>query len=359
MRKNYKYFKNLINEGLLNPGNILRVLGMLTGKKAFIGPLKVTIDITNKCDMHCLMCWYHSPNKKDAWPEANFSVDRFTPLAKELRSLGVKTILLTGKGEPLLHPYIFDLIRIAKNNSIATELMTNAYYLDKEKIGFLHENGVKKIIVSLHCADKETFKKIHPLKDGRVFDKIIQNINFINMAKDKTGAPLLFIINVLSRLNYENMEKMATLAENVKADKLLFKPFYNPRLENEDFRIPEEFKQELIHRLLLVKACINIPNNINAYVNAIKMAAINNKFNRPRNFSICHMPWSHAAIELEGKVFGCAYGKDHPLGNINTSNFADIWHSKEYEAFRRKSFCPNNCLGKAVYPMLLTKKFST
>jgi len=52
--------RNLKDEQVCSPVNFLRVAGIFS-RRVFTGPLKVCIDITDKCDMGCLMCWYHSP----------------------------------------------------------------------------------------------------------------------------------------------------------------------------------------------------------------------------------------------------------------------------------------------------------
>ena len=130
--KNYiNIIKNLKSNHLFDPMNILRILGMSIRSKAIVGPLKVTIDITNLCDMGCTMCWYHSPNLPEKENKINeFHLEMFAELVKKLKNLHTKTIMLTGEGEPFTHPNIIEMIKIARKNSFDIEIMTNAYYLD-------------------------------------------------------------------------------------------------------------------------------------------------------------------------------------------------------------------------------------
>lgn len=354
MPKNIKYFINTIinlkKEGLFTAPNLLRLLGMASRHKAFVGPLKIDIDITNRCDMQCIMCWYHSPAIKqisDAPKELPLSV--FVALSKELKNLGVKCILLGGEGEPFMHPEISEMIEVARKNSLEVEIMTNAYHLDKEKINFLIKARVKKILVSLHCADKETFLRVRPLKNKNDFDRILKNLFLLRDLHHDKHLPSLFIINCLSGLNFDNVREMAGLAEQLQADKILFRPLSLTKDLPTSLIITEQKREQIIKHLKEIASGVKIPNNIEDYARFLKEEKIKNQENI---LKICYMPWVHSAIGLDGRVLGCVYSNSPKLGNIYQSLFTDIWYGEKYNVFRKGQFCPRRCRGKSVYPLL-------
>jgi len=355
--KQLRFLRNLKDE-LFTPYNSLRVLGMIC-RKVFIGPLKVTIDITNKCDMNCIMCWYHSPHLLSQDNSAcHMHIGRFKDLIKELKKIKTKIVLLTGEGEPLLHPHIEEMIEFIRKNSLEAEIMTNGYYLDREKIEFFKKVGIKKILVSLHACDEHTFRMIHPLKTENDFKKTMDNLLSLKSLRKPSDKLQFFIINVISSLNCNKVFDMAKLAQDLKADKVIFKPLTLKTPLPESLGLSLQDKKELILNLKRALKITTIPNNIKDYAIFIKYSpAIKNSgilAQGPESINypfFCYIPWVQSVIRLN-EVLGCVYANDCNLGNIYKNSFIDIWFGKKYKLFRKGLFCHKKCLGRTAYPLL-------
>ncbi|MBU0547919.1 MAG: radical SAM protein [Candidatus Omnitrophica bacterium] len=329
-------------------------------KKTLVGPLKLTIDITDSCDMHCIMCWYHSfylGNDKNLVPRF-FPLKRFEALIKELKAMHTKTVTLCAEGEPLLHPQIKEIVELCQRHALNIEIMTNAYYLDRENIVFFKKAGVKKIMVSLHSADSLTFEKIRPFKTKESFERIIENLLFLKHIKGKNKEPRLFIINAISSLNYQNVPDMAKLAEDLSASKVLFKPVsLIPGLPGY-LELSKANKETLINSLIKLSKEINTANNIRSYLGVLHNNALAegnlHRFKKKPPFSLCrcHIPWTSSVINIKGDVIGCVHSRGEILGNIFKSSFKDTWFGKKYNLFRKTYYCPKNCSGKVVYPLI-------
>ncbi|MGA7838251.1 MAG: SPASM domain-containing protein, partial [Ignavibacteriaceae bacterium] len=87
---------------------------------------------------------------------------------------------------------------------------------------------------------------------------------------------------------------------------------------------------------------------ISSYDNALKFLPKNNKYrryivedgtyrikNKLKNH--CFALWRTSVITWDGKVVPCCFDKDaeFELGMLNGKSFSDIWHSEEYNTFRR------------------------
>jgi len=336
MRKLFKHFLNLRDSHLFCPSNTLRAFGAIFKTRAFTGPLKIVIDITNRCDMGCRMCWYHSCDLKQAnSPELEITKDKFSEIAKEAAEMGAKIIMLCGEGEPFMHKDIFSLIRIARHHGLDVEIMTSALHLDEKSIKQILDYRVRKILVSLHCADKETFKKIRPLRNETDYEKIIHNLHLLQELKEGRH-PLLYIINVISSLNADKIKKMTLLANQLNADKVLFKPL-SLTSELDPSLIPSEIQR--------IKS--NIVDNTNGFF------ALSKKHpGKKEDRSSCYIPWTQVAIGMNGDCFSCAYNINKPMGNIYESSLSAIWNGENYRTFRKNPHCPRKCLGRAVYPLL-------
>ena len=112
--------------------------GLLTGAIAYTGPFYVTIDITCRCNLHCVCCQFHSsllniPSDGDK----DIPYDLFKKLCNELKAMGTSQIILCGDGEPFLHPHLCDLISVAKVAGFHVMLFTNGTLLDETRLKYL------------------------------------------------------------------------------------------------------------------------------------------------------------------------------------------------------------------------------
>jgi radical SAM protein with 4Fe4S-binding SPASM domain len=67
-----------------------------------------------------------------------------------------------GGGEPLLHPRIVDMIRLARQHGIVPNLTTNGNLLDDEMAAALKEAGLGQVQISLNGVTEEANRKTRP-----------------------------------------------------------------------------------------------------------------------------------------------------------------------------------------------------
>lgn len=111
-------------------------------------PDRVSVEITTKCNLHCEICPKQSPNYHQ--PEHDMEFETFEQLKTVFPY--VKSLVLNGIGEPLLHPEIDKFIALAsaympKDSFIGFQ--TNGALLTDEKLKELIKAGLHKICVSI------------------------------------------------------------------------------------------------------------------------------------------------------------------------------------------------------------------
>jgi MoaA/NifB/PqqE/SkfB family radical SAM enzyme len=199
------------------------IKGILSGREAYTGPRVVALDLTDKCNLSCIGCWLHSPFvKRNDTKELNKSLDTecVKNLIDEFSKLNVCEVQLTGGGEPLLHPGIFEIIAYIKNQGMRCHLVTNFTLVDKRKIEKLISLNLDSITISLWAGDAETYRKVHPGVNKKLFSEIETNLKYlIEMRKEK---PIVKLYNVISCLNYKNIPQMLEFALKTGVDFLEF-----------------------------------------------------------------------------------------------------------------------------------------
>jgi len=96
------------------------------------------------------------------------------------------------RGESLLHPEIFEMIRSCASSGVYSNLHTNATLLERKKAGALLESGLNFLSFSFDGIDAPTYEKI---RVGASFEKTMDNIiGFLALKKEmKRSLPYTMI----------------------------------------------------------------------------------------------------------------------------------------------------------------------
>ena len=110
---------------------------------------KIYIEIINRCNLSCSFC----PTSDR--PARMMSVDEFAKIAAQVTPF-TDYICLHVKGEPLMHPWLGDILAIAHQNGLNVNLTTNAVLLPEKHQLLLGETAPRQISLSLHSFDANT-----------------------------------------------------------------------------------------------------------------------------------------------------------------------------------------------------------
>jgi MoaA/NifB/PqqE/SkfB family radical SAM enzyme len=143
--------------------------------------ISCSIDISNACQNKCEFC-LSSENLDGTF----IDFDIYLNLIYDLHSMGVKSIVFSGGGEPLLHPQFKDIILAASSLNFRIGLFTNGIDLSKYLFLLPRFSWVK---VSLDAGSPSSYKKI---KGSKYFGRVIQNI--IKTA-DKTDVTVGWVLS--------------------------------------------------------------------------------------------------------------------------------------------------------------------
>ena len=115
-------------------------------------PITLVWDITYKCNFKCLHCYINDGKKRN-----ELSSQKLENLIKEFANCGVFYIDIGG-GEPIMRMNdLSNIIKIATIADIECTVATNGWYLSKENVIKLKNNGLKRILVSVDGSNE----KIH------------------------------------------------------------------------------------------------------------------------------------------------------------------------------------------------------
>jgi MoaA/NifB/PqqE/SkfB family radical SAM enzyme len=330
----------------------------LVSKKPF--PMSCGLYITSKCNFKCTFCNIWRKPQKETLP-----FDKVKELVDNLDKLGCFYLSISG-GEPLLVDYIFDLISYIKKSNIKyLHMVTNGYFLDRNRAEKLKNTGIDEISISI-----DGHKDIHDKQRGKegAYIRAIEAIKNIKRFAPRIKIVLNAVIfpdNIFECLH--TLELAYKFGIYVKFQPLNQHPLFN----NGDYVLVESREKinkenennlkKLIEKLRADKRVINsktfLENIYNFYFRREKLV-----------FKNCDCIFGYHSMEIleNGMIFPCLEGLGWKEGIDFRHNLKDILYSDEYlqilKKLRKCKGCENNyyiCYyePRIIYPLSNFIKF--
>ncbi len=320
--------------------NRLKLLkGMLLGDVACTGSFYVCVDVTSRCNLHCLCCPYHSSlSNKPVSVNRDISFDMFENLCDDMKRMGSDEIVLQGEGEPLLHPRIFDIISAAKGKGLKVNMFTNGVLLNENRIKSLLDSGLDVLKVTLWATSPEQYEQNYPGSDKDNFRKVTEGLKFLAKFRKekKQKIPFVELRYPINRNNFKTIDKAVEFSYTTGCNRIFFS-ITRVTDRQEKFKYfmltPDEEKAvcySLNHLTSRLKS-FSVQHNINEILLRYRIGeAVWEKLP-------CYIGWIHARIKTDGRVFTCEGCNPVSMGNLNENRLDEIWNDSSFRNFRRKT----------------------
>lgn len=284
-RKQFSYFLRM---GHLPSHLVDRIKFRLYPKLLIVSdfPSHLDVESASACQMRCPMCYttYMPDDLKGI-----MKWELYTRIIDEARELGVYSVKLSWRGEPLLNGRIVDMVRYAKSRGIKeVAFLTNAEFLNKKMAEELVDSGLDWLSVSADGVGAIYNEIRHPA----IFEETVARVAYMKTYRDSKGLkkPLLRVQSIMSAV------------------------------END----PEPFR----------KAWEGIVDRINVIADEIRdFEAKELQFDR---YFMCPKPWQRMTIAYDGRVHQCIsdYAGKNIIGDVTENTLYHIWHNEKNTAVR-------------------------
>lgn len=275
-------------------------------KDAVAFPYNTTIELTNRCNLKCIMC---PRPKMGNLKVREMDFDLFKKIVDDIVKFGDKRTHFTpvGLGEPLMYPEFTEAIEYIKIKcpSALINIDTNGTLLDEEKAKMLCKllGRGDRLLISLNGGDRDVYEWLMG-KDK--FDLVVINIKNFLTIREKIGNGPTVAIQLLET------NKTESEIEN-------FKNFWKPLLGRNDN--------------VLIKPLLNWGGTVD-----IKDIQVREKGDRYPCLSL----WTGAVILNDGGVYPCCEAQSTRensellLGNVHEKSLTEIFCGNRIGEFRKK-----------------------
>jgi MoaA/NifB/PqqE/SkfB family radical SAM enzyme len=268
---------------------------------AFAGatyPDRVYIESTNYCNLKCIMC----PTGLGIIqrPKGYMDMTLYRAIMDEIGPL-IGSAVLHSWGEPLMHPELFEMIRIGKRHDVRMETSTNITILNTERARAVLDAGLDVLYLAMDGATKETYERV---RVNAKWEKSLRNIEGLLDLKAKMGASTQVIMQIIA-MNETRADVEAFL---------------------ERWRRPEVDQVNVKHL-----------DTWGDQVDAITEHKIEDD-RLPMKRVPCPNLWYHGYIFWDGSLTSCErdYDIKTPLGNVRNGGVLKTWNGPAMQELRRK-----------------------
>ncbi|MEC9489682.1 MAG: radical SAM protein, partial [Halanaerobiales bacterium] len=317
---------------------------------------RIYIEPTSDCNLNCKTCVRHSWEEELGFME----LADYKKLIEDLKDFdGLEKISFWGIGEPLFHPQIAEMIELASNLGVKTQIITNALLLDQKKAEALLEAGLDSLVVSVDGTSPETMADI---RSGADLKTVIENVrNFHSLRDKKQKECEIGIEYVIMKSNVDELKDLRKLAFRMGAsfifltnllpytedmsDEILYsfsisrsQPEIRTEHRPEIYLPPTDLREDIIRDLAAVGG------------KSSSISTTQVPFNPHRGY--CKFVEDGSiAVNWRGEVSPCIalmhsydlYIRDrkkkinkYSLGKITEQALSDIWQREEFKNFRKK-----------------------
>lgn len=284
-------------------------------------PLHIDVGATKMCQARCIYCYgIYQKMSTDIIPEHAL----VSNLCESSAKIGVKSIVFTGDGEPLLNPAIYDAVRVCKKGGIDVGIATNGIALDLEKIKILLENCTW-IRFNLSAHDFASYKAIHGTSS---WTRVRQNIIDACILKATLGLKCTIGLQmVLIPQCLDSVIPEAEFAVRTNVDYMVIKQFSDPGcIEMSQFDL-SLYDSHVVDAILSRAESMSTPTT--RIIAKRKMMSW--KGTRPyTNCLDCPLIFQ---VSGNSRAYPCGFlfnNEDYCYGNLKTHTLKEICDSEHY-----------------------------
>ena len=278
-------------------------------------PFTVYIEQTKYCNFKCFYCIHSTRDEADGEFRAlghrmqHMDEVFFEKIIRELKEFpqdGIKRIVFSGLGEPLMNPRLPDYVRMTVEAGIAgrVEVITNGLLLTPEKSRALVAAGITNINISVQGLDAAGYEETCGIRID--FEHYLDNLKYLYEHK---GDVQIYIKAIDATLGTkENEEKFFEI----------FSPFAD--------RIYIEHLVVMQQQMDGLREIVDGTKNF--YGEELDV-----------NRKVCAQSFYFMQIGCEGDIFPCpvpGLGKNLSMGNAKEHTLTEIWNGSRRRGFLRK-----------------------
>jgi len=307
-------------------------------------PSVLQIEVTSRCQLKCTFC----PNGVlgDNWVRGDFPWELYRDELAPYFS-AVDWVYLQGWGEPLLHPHLWDMFRLAREKAQRVGFTSNGVLLTGSHTRRLVAEGGDLIDISFSGNTPATHEA---LRRGSKFDRLKRNVQHLAEVKAQANAdrPTIVLSYLLTRPSIYELPGFIDTAANLGANEVVaINLDYTPYQTQNELRIFSNTAGPVPEYEALLQEAADRARQHGLVFRRYPLA-------NGQSMLVCDArPLDTVFINHRGEITPCTYlgmavageiprlfcGQPHPVRPVSYGNLAEglpeVWNGPAARAFKK------------------------
>lgn len=262
-------------------------------------PLMLHIEMTNHCNLRCIMC-FQSPNQNTMKRARGFISPETFKLTVDKAKGFFTAIQICNAGEPTMHPKLPELIRYAVDRGFDVELTSNGTLMDPQKARKILNTGVRSVDFSIDGISKETYEKI---RVGATFEKTIANVrDFLKLKRERANKRPFVTLGIATQK--DNLHEIPRYKDFFRGQGIDVNHFYFTPAQD--------------------------------WAGAVESEYVQSHPTFHKKHYICLIPWLMLGVTWDGVIIPCCIDPEaeYILGHVTKHDFREVWNGPRMQFMR-------------------------
>jgi MoaA/NifB/PqqE/SkfB family radical SAM enzyme len=302
----------------------------------------IQVEVTTECNATCSYC----PRTvyRNSWKDRHLPLETFRKLRPVMGR--ARHLHLQGWGEPLLHPFFFEMVATGKAAGCQVGTTTNGMLLNKEGVERVFQSELDVVAFSLAGTDEKNDR----VRKGTSLSKVLEVIRTLKREKEKQGTtkPAIHVAYMLLRSGIVGLGNLPRLLQGCGVSDVVISFLdFVPSVELQDEVIAPRTPSEREKLRSLLEAVREEGEKLNI--------TIHHPYGSPgyEGDTCTENVLRALCIASDGSVTPCVYtnlqthqafyvlaGEKRTyerliFGNINEQSLKKVWRQRTYRAFHR------------------------
>lgn len=315
------------------------------------GPVHAELDLTDRCNVACYFCNQMDVRTKEALP-----FDDVVGLLDEMVAGGLRSVRLSGGGDPLMYPEIVRVLDLFAERGVTVDnLTTNGARMAPEVCERLFRNGAREVVISLNAVDAPEYVRMMRVAP-KVFGQVLENVRHLVALRGEAPSPAVTVQFLIDRQSYRRLPEMVVLGRSLGADRIAVNPVLEipkgrldeaPLLSVGDRQLVRPYLRQALEADVDDLLHLSFPwEPWNEMVDALRVE-LQGSVKRPdppapsfrADLDHCFFGWYTVAVRGTGEMYPCCMlmSPDYePLGDLREGSFTEQWRGGGFTKLREE-----------------------
>jgi MoaA/NifB/PqqE/SkfB family radical SAM enzyme len=307
-----------------------KMQSLIDGK--ITAPLYVRIKPINSCNHSCGFCAYKKGQYiHDSCDRSDtLSTEKLLETIYDIADIGVKGVVFSGGGEPLLHKGIGLVLDLCHARGLKVGMITNGQGMTPTIVSSLV--NASWVRVSMDYWDANSFSSSRGVAP-KFFNTILENI--ANLSSHKANTCDLGVNFIVTKENYQHIQEAALMVKEMGVDNIRFCPVWGNDFINYHSSIKNDVAANILETQRLSNDKFKVYSSYNVSESVME-----------RPYDKCYFNQVCTVIAADYNVYMChdkSYGDKGVLGSIKNQRFSDLWFSQAtkdvFQSFKPQEMC--------------------